>query len=72
MSCETRAQLLNDLSSAVAAYNRAVNQMIHRSGLQPPAMRAEVTEAKEACDACRAALLDHEREHGCVKVLVAL
>jgi hypothetical protein len=72
MSCETRTQLLNELSSAVADYNRAVNRMIRRSGLQPPAMRAEVIQAREECDASRAALLEHEREHGCVSVLVAL
>jgi hypothetical protein len=72
MSCEARTLLLNELSSAVAAYNRAVNQMIHRSGLQPPAMRVEVTQAREVCDTCRAALLEHEREHGCATALVAL
>jgi len=72
MSCEARAQLLNELSNAVAAYNRAVNRMIRHSGLHPPATRVEVTLARGECDACRAALLAHEREHGCVSSLVAL
>jgi hypothetical protein len=72
MSCEARAQLLDELSSAVRAYTRAVNRMIRHSGLHPPATRVEVVQAREECDACRSALLAHERDHGCVSSLVAL
>ncbi len=69
MGCETRTQLLNELSRAVAAYNRAVNQMIHREA-GPPELREQAAQAREECNACRAALLEHERDHGC-SILVA-
>jgi hypothetical protein len=57
-------QLLNELSRAVTAYNKAVNQMIHRDA-SPPELREQAAQAREECHAWRAALLEHERHHGC-------
>jgi len=64
-----RTQLLNELSRAVAVYNRAVNQMMNRDST-PPELREQAAQAREECNACRAALLEHERDHGC-SILVA-
>jgi predicted ATP-grasp superfamily ATP-dependent carboligase len=64
MTCEARTQLLNELSRAVSAYNRVVNQMINRN-ISPPELREQAEQAREACYTCRAALQEHERRHGC-------
>jgi hypothetical protein len=72
MSCEARVRLRNELSRAVAAYDQAVKQMTNRSASLPPALREQIRQAREECNACRAALLEHEREHGCSFRLAAL
>jgi hypothetical protein len=72
MNCLARTQLLNELSSAVEAYNSAVNRMINRDGSLPSVLREQVADARDECSAWRSALLEHEREHGCAISLVAL
>lgn len=72
MGCETRIKLLNSLSRAVVAYNEAVIRMVHRSGSLSSALQEQVLQAREACNACRAALFEHERDHGCSTLFAAL
>jgi len=72
MNCEVRARLLDELSFAVAEYNRAVNRMINQGKRADPILREMANQAREECAECRAALLEHEREHGCVATLALI
>jgi hypothetical protein len=65
MNCEARIQLLNELSRAVAAYNQAVHRMVADEASLRFTLREQARLARENCNACRVALLEHEREHGC-------
>jgi len=71
MKCETRTQLLNDLSHAVAAYHQAVHELISQNGSSPAALLEQVRQVKAECSASREALLKHEGEHGCSLLLAA-
>jgi hypothetical protein len=72
MLCEARTQLLNELSRAVTAYNQAVGQLNTLDGSLPFLLREELRQVRAECHACRVALHQHEREHGCSLVLAAL
>lgn len=69
--CEARARLLNDLSSAVTAYNQAVSWAVQLNGSLPATLGEQLRQVRDDCHACRRALLMHESEHGCLLVLAA-
>ena len=68
-SCTEKARLLYKYDALLAEYSRTVSFLYKRVGVLRKEAYREITEftdsARSRCEAARAALEDHIKEHGC-------
>ena len=66
--CEVRDKLVERFQVADNAHQQAVARLMNEHDARElPSLRHAVDDAFRECEACRAALLEHERQHGCAK-----
>jgi hypothetical protein len=66
--CEVRDRLVEQFQAADTAHQQAVARLMNEGDARElPTLRHEVDDAFRECEVCRAALLEHELQHGCAK-----